>query len=939
MSIFNGNTLGLLKNRCNFGTLIFALTFTKIVLIPLQTKILSVLLVLGVSLLYCGSLWSQELPVNTLNKIPADTSGIDYRLKPKGSLLTEQKPESQQDSTLQDSIITPREALTDIVKYSATDYSKFNRKENKLYLYNEAEITYTDINIKAGQIIVDNTTNTVFAKGIKDSTGYTQGPIFVQGANTVEPDSIKYNFKTEKALIYGSRTQQQEFYIKNEVSKRVNDSVVFMKNVRFTTSENEVDPEYYFYARKVKFVPGKKIVTGLVNMFVYDVPIPLGVPFAYFPMEKETSVSGFIMPSPGQTNERGYFLQNGGYYFAVNDYMDLTLTGDYYTNGSYALRGSSAYRKRYKFSGNVNIRYERLLNGERGLPNFAETNTYNIQWSHSQDSKASPNSRFSASVNLGSSNYFTQSTNVDNTASRLTNTLSSSVSYSKTFQTVPQVNLALTARHSQNTQTQVINMTLPSLQLNVDRIYPFAPKSGSKKGFIQNINFNYSGSGENRFETTDSLFFTAQMFRDAELGIRHSIPITTNFKLFKHFSVSASTNYQESWVFETTERGYDTQRDTLFENVNKGFDRFNTYNFSTSLGTTVYGQANFGDDKKIQAIRHTMKPSVSFNYNPAFDQYYDTYLAPELDDPNGDLTREVTYSRFDGGFYGAPSLNSSSGISFSVNNTVEAKVRDKDSTAIEPKKIDLISNLAISTNYNFLADSLRLSPVSVRGTIPIIQSKLSVNFNMTLDPYALNNNNKRIDKLNIANGGSLFRLTNASANFGYSFSSKSFGKENDDLEDENTQTARNGGRRDNLLGEDSRQLQNKFSDTEGAEEDPDEEQQLYNYTIPWNLRVNYNVNYGNATRQGLITSHALNFSGDVELGEKWFVGASSGVDLTTGKFTPTQLRFARDLESFNMTFAWTPFGTYASWNFFIGIKSSVLSDLKYDQRRTPDQRL
>lgn len=873
-------TLGLLKNRCNFGTLKIALTFTKIVLIPLQTKILSVLLVLGLSLSYYGSLQAQELPVNTLKTIPADTTESNNRLIPKGNLLVETPDESAQDSTAQDSIVAPRESLTDIVKYTATDYSRFDRKANKLYLYNEAQVAYTDITITAGQIIVDNNTNTVFAKGITDSTGYTQPPVFVQGPNTVEPDSIKYNFKTEKALIYGSRTQQQEFYIKNEVSKRVNDSVVFMKNVRFTTSENEEDPEYYFYARKVKFVPNKKIVTGLVNMFVYDVPIPLGVPFSYFPMEKETSVSGFIMPSPGENNERGYFLQNGGYYFALNDYMDLTLTGDYYTNGSYALRAASAYRKRYKFSGNVNIRFERLLSSERGLPDFSETNTYNIQWSHSQDSKSNPNSRFSASVNLGSSDYFQQSTNIDNTASRLTNTLSSSVSYSKTFQTVPQVNLALTARHSQNTRTQDISMTLPSVNLNVDRIYPFAPKAGSKKGIFQNINFNYSMSGENRFETTDSLFFTPQMFRDAELGVRHSIPVTTNFKLFKHFSVSASTNLQESWVFETIDQRFDTTtREIVLDTVN-GFDRFNTYNFSTSVGTTVYGQANFGDDKKIQAIRHTMKPSVSFNYNPAFDQYYETFLAPELDDPNGDLTREVTYSRFEGGFYGAPSNFSSSGISLSVNNTVEAKVRDRDSTAIEPKKIDLISNLAISTNYNFLADSLKLSPVSVRGTIPIIQSKLSVNFNMTLDPYALNNNNRRIDKLNIANGGSLFRLTNASANFGYSFSSKSFGKENDDLEDENTQTARNGGRRDNLLGEDSRQLQNKFNDTEGADEDPDKEQELYNYTIPWNLRVNYNVNYGNAARQNMITSHAINFSGDVELGEKWFVGASSGIDLS-----------------------------------------------------------
>ncbi|MFI8378994.1 putative LPS assembly protein LptD [Leeuwenhoekiella sp. NPDC079379] len=936
-AIFNLHYLWLLKNRCNFGTLVFALSFTKIVLIPLRTKILIVLQILGVFLICCGSLQAQEISVNTLKSIPADTSYKKLVNKPQGSQLTSMLPLTQRDSTKIDSITPTREPLTDIVKYSATDYSRFDKRTNKLYLYNEAEINYTDINIKAGQIIVDNTNNVVFAKGILDSAGvYTQGPVFVQAQNTVEPDSIKYNFKTEKALIYGSRTKQQEFYIKNEVSKRVNDSVVFMRNVRFTTSENEEDPEYYFYARKVKFVPGKKIVTGLVNMFVYDVPIPLGVPFAYFPMEKETSVSGFIMPSPGENNERGYFLQNGGYYFALSDYADLTLTGDYYTNGSYALRGSSAYRKRYKFSGNVNIRYERLLNSERGLPDFAETNTYNIQWSHSQDTKSSPNSRFSASVNLGSSNYFRQSTNIDNVASRLTNTLSSSVSYSKTFQTVPQVNLALTARHTQNTQTQVINMTLPSLQLNVDRIYPFAPKTGSKKGIIENINFNYSGSGENRFETTDSLFFTAQMFRDAELGVRHSIPITTNFKLFKHLSVSASTNYQESWVFETINQSFDTEQREIVRDTINGFDRFNTYNFSTSLGTTLYGQFNFGEEKKIQAIRHVIKPSVSFNYNPAFDQYYETFLAPELDDPNGDLTREVTYSRFDGGFYGAPGNFSSSGVSFSINNTLEAKVRDKDSTAVEPKKIDLISNLAISTNYNFLADSLKLSPISVRGTIPIIQSKLSVNFNMTLDPYALNNNNRRIDKLNIQNGGSLFRLTNASANFGYSFSSKSFEKNNDS---EDTQTARNGARRDNLLGEDGDQLRNKFNDKEEGEEDEDVKRELYNYKIPWNLRVNYNVNYGNLTRQDMITSHAVNFSGDVELGERWFVGASSGVDLTTGKFTPTQLRFARDLESFNMTFAWTPFGTFASWNFFIGIKSSVLSDLKYEKRRSPDQRL
>jgi len=915
-------------------------TITKIVLIALQTNYLTVLFILVFGLFCSYSLSAQDLPQTESNTIEA----VDTVISPQRPIIAplyipagQKSPVVVQDSVKNDSI---KEPLSAIVEYRATDYARFNRKTNKLYLYNNAEVNYTNVNITAGEIVVDNTTNTVFAKGIIDSSGaYTQGPVFVQANSTVEPDSIIFNFKTEKARVFGSRTQQGEFYVINELSKRVNDSVVFMKNVKFTTSKNLDDPEYYFYARRVKFVPGKKIVTGLVNMFIADVPTPLGVPFAYFPMEKETSVSGFILPSPGEDSDRGYFLQNGGYYFALSDYFDLTMQGDYYTNGSYSIRGTSTYRKRYSFSGNLRVTFDKLVNSERGLPDYSVANNYNIAWSHSQDAKASPNSRFSASVNLGSTQFYQQSININNIGNRLQNTLSSSVSYSKTFQTVPQVNLSLTANHSQSTSTGEINMTLPTLQVNVDRIYPFAPSTGSKKGIIQNINFNYSGTGANRYTTTDDEFFTAQMFKDAEMGIRHNIPVTTNFKLFDYFSVSASSNFQESWVFETIDRSYDeVEREIVLDTVS-GFDAFRTYNFSTSIGTTVYGQFNFGDDKKIQAIRHTIKPSVSFSYNPAFDQYYDTYLAPEANDPDGALTREVEYSRFDGGFYGAPSNFRSSGLSFSVNNNIEAKVRDKDSTALEPKKITLLNNLAISTNYNFLADSLKLSPVRVSGTIPIIESKLSVNFNMTLDPYALNNNNQRIDKLNIENGGSLFRLTNASANFGYAFSSKNFTKKTENEDRSENETFRNGGRPDALFGKSIDNINGEFYDDEEPEPNEDEEQEFYNYTLPWNLRVNYNVNYGNTGRQNMITSHALNFSGDVELGERWFVGTSAILDLTNGKFVPSQIRFRRDLESFNMTFSWTPFGTYKSYNFFIGIKSSALSDLKYEQRRPPDRQL
>ncbi len=907
----------------------------------MQTNHLTVLFILVFGLFCSPILSAQDIPQTNSSTIKA----VDTVISPKRPIIAPLfVPEGQKNQlSVQDSVKTDsiRETLSAIVDYSATDYTLFERKTQKLYLYNEAVVSYTDINITAGQIIVDNATNTVFAKGIVDSAGtYTQGPVFVQANSTIEPDSIIFNFKTEKARVFGSRTQQGEFYVMNELSKRVNDSVVFMKNVRFTTSKNLEDPEYYFYARRVKFVPGKKIVTGLVNMFIADVPTPLGIPFAYFPMEKETSVSGFILPSPGEDNDRGYFLQNGGYYFALSEYFDLTMQGDYYTNGSYGIRATSTYKKRYSFSGNLRVTFDKLVNSERGLPDYSLANNYNIAWSHSQDTKASPNSRFSASVNLGSSDFYRQSININNIGNRLQNTLSSSVSYSKTFQSVPQVNLSLTATHSQSTSTGIINMTLPTLQVNVDRIYPFAPSSGTKKGIIQNINFNYSGTGANRFMTTDEEFFTAQMFKDAETGIRHNIPITTNFKLFNYFSVSAGSSYQESWVFETIKRDYNAVARKVVEDTISGFDAFRTYNFSTSIGTTIYGQFNFGEDKKVQAIRHIIKPSVSFNYNPAFDQYYETYLAPEANDPEGARTREVEYSRFDGGFYGAPSNFRSSGVSLSLNNTVEAKVRDKDSTAVEPKKITLLNNLSVSTNYNFLADSLKLSPLRLSGTIPIIESKLSINFNMTLDPYALNNNNQRIDKLNIANGGSLLRLTRASANFGYAFSSKSFNKKTENEDRDENETFRNGGRPDALFGKSIDNINGEFYEEEEPEGEEDaEEQALYNYTLPWNLRVQYNVNYGNMGRQDMITSHVLNFSGDVELGDRWFVGTSAIFDLSNGKFVPSQIRFRRDLESFNMTFSWTPFGTYKSYNFFIGIKSSALSDLKYEQRKPPDRQL
>lgn len=919
-------------------------TFTKIHLKALHTNNFKILFTLSFTVFINMLSFAQDIPKNG---ITIDRSVKDSIVVSTDSLPLPKVSEKAQDSTFKDSIKPKKELLEHIVKYHAVDYTKFNQKEHKLYLYNEATIDYGDMNIAAGSITIDYTKNTVYAKGITDSIGgYTQKPVFTQGANVVEPDSIVFNTKTKKALIYNSKTEQGDGTIIASITKKENDSVYFLKNAKYTTAEDLEDPEYYIRLLKAKIVPGKKIVTGAAGLYIYDIPTPVWLPFSFFP-QSEKQTSGIIIPSFGEQNNRGYFLQNGGYYLAISDYVDLALLGDYYTNGSYGFRTESTYAKRYKFRGNLGFRYENLINSERGFPDYSKSTIYNIRWSHSQDGKSNPNSRFSASVNLGSSTYYRSSVNQINTGAFLNNTLSSSVSYSKTFPGELQPNISLTATHSQNTNTQQINMTLPTFQGSLGRIYPFASKAGTKKGIIQNINLQYSVRGENRINTTDSLFFKKEMFDDAKAGFQHTIPLTTNFKLFKYFSISASSNFNEVWTFKTIEKSYDAvTRETIVEDVN-GFDAFRTYNFSTSLGTTVYGMFNFekeGEDTKIKAIRHIIRPSISYNINPAFDKYYETaevvnadgLTQAQLDAIYNDTNLE--YNRFEQGVFGGPGKNFSSSMGISVSNNLEAKVRDKDSTATEPKKIMLLNNLNFSTSYNFAGDSLQWSPVRMSGGTQLFNNKMSVNFGATLDPYALDNNNTRINKFNIDNGGSLFRLTTANLTTSWSLSSNKGGKkeENEKAIEENL---RSGGRADDMfgIGEDfANQQIDDIKDDEDEEEKPSE---YYNYKIPWNLRIAYALNYSNSRRENQISSHSLMFSGDIKLSDKWSIGASSGYDLKNAGFTYTQLRFERDLMSWRMNFSWVPFSSRKSWNFFIGIKSNFLKDLKYEKRNQPDIQL
>ncbi|CAM1347246.1 putative LPS assembly protein LptD [Tenacibaculum insulae] len=829
--------------------------------------------------------------------------------------------------------IKPKEVIDGIITHNAEDYTIQNAKNKTVTLYNNAQVTYTDIDLKAGIIVLDYKNNTVYAKGIKDSLGYHQRPVFKQGEQESEQDSILFNFKTKKALVYGVKTVQGGIITYGEKTKRVNDSTIYMRRLRFTTSKKK-NPDYYIQTNKAKLIPGKKIIVGGSNLVLADVPTPVYLPFAYFPLtDKRTS--GFIIPSWGESNSQGFFLQNGGYYFAVSDYFDLTLLTDLYTNGSWGLNASSSYNARYKFNGNFSVRYENIIRGIRGLSDYNKSSNFNIRWSHSQDAKASPNSRFSASVNLGSSKYYQQSLNEFNNSQFLTNTLSSSISYYKKFVGTP-FNMNVTATHSQNTNTEQITMTLPSLQLNMDRIYPFAGKSGVKNNPIQKIGLNYSMQGKYQINTTDDEFFTEKMFNTAKKGIQHNVSANTNLKAFKYFTLSPSVSYKEVWYFDKINKKYDptlvnsngniggTVNDTI-----SGFNRFNEYNLGVSLSTNVYGTFNFKKGR-LKAIRHTIRPSISYGYRPNFAEKYDLTVQQ-----NSDPTDLLTYSPFEGAIYGTPGSGVSNSIGISVNNVLEAKVAPKDPDSDEEdEKITILNNLNFSTSYNIAADSLRWSPLNANAGTRLFKDKLALNVNASFDPYQVNSKGQRINKFN----DGILRLTNFNVTANYSLSSKDFEKKKEGEKDE-AKSKRGNGAQDtpDLFGQNMSTTNDFASNGKQNEENKTKKTELYKAKIPWTLNLAYAINYSNDGLESNVGSNSLMFSGDVELSPKWKVGFSSGYDIKDNAFTYTRLSFSRDLDSWRLNFNWTPFGINSSYNFFIGVKSSVLSDLKWDKNKPPDR--
>ncbi|NQX80556.1 MAG: LPS-assembly protein LptD [Flavobacteriaceae bacterium] len=838
-----------------------------------------------------------------------------------------------------------KSTLTDIIKRYAKGINKLKVTNNEAILIDEAKINYQNIEITAGQIAINYNTKIIKAKGILDSAGvYSQVPVFKESGVEYTQDSLVYNYITKKAIIYGSVTDQDGIITLAEKTKKVNDSIIYAQNLKFT-SDKKKNPDFYMYARRAKIIPGKKIIVGFTNLYIADVPTPLFVPFGYFPTTSKRK-SGIIMPTPGESREQGYYLQNGGYYFAMSDYLDLTILGDVFTNGSWNMNMTSNYKKRYSFNGSFSYRTENSIRSIPGFDDYTKATNYNIRWSHRQDTKASPHTRFSASVNLGSSTYYKQSVNQLNSSQVLSNTLSSSISFYQKILETP-FNYTISANHSQNTNTKVISLTLPSFQLNMDRIYPFAPKNGTKDNAIENIGLNYSLKSDYRMTTTDEFFFKQEMFDAAKTGVNQSVSMSTSIKLLKHFTLSPNANYKEVWYFDQISKKYNADENIVEIDTINGFNSYREYSGGAGISTSIYGTFNF-KKSRLKAIRHTIRPSISYTYKPSFSQYYhevqNVVSDSDLESEDGYEKKYSKYTQFDQGIYGKPSEKESQTMGFSINNVLEAKVLSRDSTKVGDdrfNKITLLNNLNFSTSYNFVADSLKWSTVSVSAGTALFKKKLNLNLSGSLDPYTINESGTRINTFNTEVGDPLFRLTRATLNLSYKISSKDFGKnkdqnQDDDEDEDPYDTA-------NLFGEDYINNVDNF-DSEGRQNKNKKgsnkskaKQEFYRSDIPWSLSLSYSTSYKNGNREDEIVPGSLMFNGNIDLTPNWKVNFSSGYDIKNKGFTRTNIGVARDLDSWKMTFNWVPFGSGSTYNFFIGVKSPVFSDIKWDKTKRPDR--
>ena len=875
---------------------------------------------------------------DTIDQFTADTTAVIADSIKAGVLVVDSLAT---DSVAADSVKS-KSALDQPVEYTAKDSVTFEAGMGNANLYGESKVNYQNLELTADLITMNMDSSIVHAVGRMDSTGQMKGqPVFKQGSDEYEPEKISYNFKTRKAFIDNVYTPQGNGFMISQESKRDGEGVMYVRHGKYTTC-NARHPHFYLALTRAKVRPGKDVVFGPAYLVVEDVPLPLAIPYGFFPFSKKYS-SGFIMPTFGDESVRGFYLRDGGYYFAINDMIDLKLIGEIYTKGSWGLSAQSNYNKRYRFSGNFFLSYQNTVEGEKNMPDYAKSTSFKVQWTHRQDAKANPTQSFSASVNFATSNYECNNlTSMYNPENYTQSTRTSSVSYQKTFSDIG-LTLSGSFNLSQNMRDSSLSMTLPSLDISLARFYPFKRKKmAGEERWYEKIALSYTGSISNSINTKEDQLLKSNLIKDWRNGMRHSIPISATFNLFNYINISPQFNFTDRMYTHKVMKHWDQEKQKEVNDTVWGFQNVYNYDMSVSATTKLYGFYTPLFGKKIQTIRHVFTPTVSFNYAPDFGAqrfgYYTSYVKT---DAEGNVST-VNYSPYSGSLYGVPGQGKTGSISMDIANNIEMKIRtDNDSL----KKISLIDELGASLSYNMAAESKPWSDLSMRVRIKTPWNyTFSMNAVFATYAYQFDENGKvYVGDRTEWSYGRFGRFQGMSQNLSYTFSNETFkklfgwGKSEDkqgsgDTDDASDNTANEVG--DTNVDPDLKKSQQPAGEPSGQDAEVDEDGYL-KFKLPWSFTVSYGVTMAENTsaqikvkrmRYPYKLTHTLNFSGNIRISDGWNLSYSSGYDFNYHRLSMTTASISRDLHCFSMS-ASVVLSPYTSYNFTFQANASELADV------------
>jgi hypothetical protein len=786
-----------------------------------------------------------------------------------------------------------------------------------------AQVNYKDIEIKADSIVFNMTTNEVFAVGIKDSTGEVIGkPQFKSGSEEFNSDTLRYNFKTKQAIVKNIITKQEDGLLHSQVTKLLLDGTSNIYKSTYSTCEADT-PHFYINLQRAKVYPGKKIISGPGNLVLEGIPLPIYLPFGFFPIQTKKAASGILLPKVHYEAERGYALTEGGYYFPINDYFDLTMKGSIFTNGTWLLGAQTTYNKRYRYRGNLSFNYANNISGHKGLPDESVSKNYSFAWTYTQDAKARPGSTFSASVNMSSSNY--DRNNSYDLENHITTTRASSISYSKSWTGSP-INFSASMNHNQNVKTKIVNLNLPKIDFGVSRLYPLKGRnpSGPTKWW-QELQMQYTAQFDNRINTTDSLLFTNQVWKNMQSGFRHSIPVSLQIRPFRNFSISPSLTYTGVLYTKKIEPIWNPDLKAVVKDTLSGFFYGQAINPTIGAGYSpqIFGTYDFTNEKsRVDVIRHVMKPSVTFSFTPSFKGFSsDMYRQIQIDT----IGRTRDYSIFEGAMFGTPSTSRKNGnISFSLTNILEAKVFQRDDTTGKAQKVNIIDNFGINTSYNIFADSLRWSPISMVMRTTLFNN-VGVSANASFSLYGLDSKGGQTGTFYFAQNRKLMRLNMFAVSLDFSVSDLLQGKEQKSKQTTSGQPGAGVGP--------AGRIPDAGPDAAAAEGDSQFDEWGYmKFEAPWSMDVSYSLNYSKPAFKSTI-SQALTMRGNVQLTRNMNITYTTGYDFTAKEITMTSIAITRNLHCWNMSFNWVPNGNMKMWEFSIRVNSAVLQDLKYERRK------